>query len=163
MVTQRDLVGTWNLVSLEVRTTDGKPILDPRFPGSTGLFLWGTSPRGLQIYTADGHFSAAMMHTNRPSLSTKDVMDPSTDPGVLAIKQALLATYLSSAGTFEVRGGEELVHHVKVHLFPDEIGGTQQMGFSLTERRLVTYKPTPPIAFLGGQTAVTHSTWERAA
>ena len=162
MTTQRDLVGTWNLVSLEVRMTDGKPILDPRFPGSTGLFLWGMSPRGLQIYTADGHFSACMMHTNRPSLSTKDVMDPSTDPGVLGTKQALLATYLSSAGTFEVRG-EELVHHVKVHLFPDEVGGTQQMGFSLTERRLVTYKPTPPIAFLGGQTAVTHSTWERAS
>ncbi len=80
---------------------------------------------------------------------------------MLATKQALISTYLSSAGTYEVRGGEELVHHVAVHLFPDEVGGTQQMGFSLTERRLVTYKPTPPIAFLGGQTAVTHSTWER--
>ncbi len=43
MVTQRDLVGTWKLVSLEVRTKDNNAIIDPRFPGSTGLFLWGTS------------------------------------------------------------------------------------------------------------------------
>jgi hypothetical protein len=163
MTTPRDLVGTYNLVSLEVRTKDNQAIIDPRFPGSTGLFLWGMSPRGLLIYTEDGHFSACMMHTSRPALSTKDVMDPSTDPAVLGTKQALLATYLSSAGTFEVRGGEVLLHNVKVHLFPNEVGGTQDMGFVLTERRLVTHKATPPIAFLGGQTAVTHSTWERAS
>lgn len=161
MISRKDLAGTWKLVSLEARTTDGAPIIPPGVPGATGLFPWGPSPKGLQIYTEDGYFSATMMHTARPALSTKDVMDPSSDPSVLAVKQALLSTYLSSVGTYEIRGGEELIHHVQVHLFPNEVNGEQRIQFSLSGTRLVTYKPTPPVAFLNGQSAVSHTTWER--
>ena len=161
MTTRKDLVGVWRLVSLEARTTDGAPIIPPGALGATGLFPWGLHPKGLQIYTEDGYFSATMMHTSRPGLSTPDVMNPSSDPAVLAVKQALLATYLSSAGTYEVRGEGELIHRVHAHLFPNEVGGEQQIQFSLSSTRLVTYKPTPPVAFLNGQTAVSHTTWER--
>ena len=67
------LVGTWRLVSLEVRGSDGQ-VQYPYGPDATGYLM----------YSADGYMSAVVMSANRPSFAAGDSL-----PGALRSEQPL--------------------------------------------------------------------------
>ena len=61
-MTYDPFIGTWRLLSYEIRRADG----EIKYP-------WGQDPVGLLIYSGDGYISVAMMSANRPKFVDKDV------------------------------------------------------------------------------------------
>src|SRR5581483_9673848 len=92
--TAAQLVGTWQLVSIE-DTIAGKiqPAAD-----------LGAHPVGFLMYAADGHMCAALVDGDRPAW--KDPAKP-TD----AEKVAYYDTFIAYAGTFKVDGEKSIVYH----------------------------------------------------
>jgi hypothetical protein len=65
---KRQLVGTWTLVSW-----------DQTLPDGTKLQRFGASPRGVNVFTSDGHFFLMIERTDLPKIASNDPMNPSPD------------------------------------------------------------------------------------
>jgi len=118
-------VGTWKLLSYEVRSTDGKVI-----------YPWGERPEGRLMYAADGHVSVAMMAPDRPKFEARELKLGTAEEKVAAVDR-----YISYAGRWEVQG-DKVVHHVEVCLFPNWVGRDQKRNFKFEGDRL--YLSTDP-------------------
>ena len=134
-------VGTWRLVSSEVRSADGH-ISYPR----------GRNPVGYIIYSEDGYMSAVIMPANRPKFAAETLIEGSTDE-----KAAAADTYLSYCGKYEVQG-EKVIHRVEASLFPNWIGTALERTFQLDGNRLILI---PPPRLVNGRQQTSHLTWER--
>lgn len=134
-------VGTWRLLSYEVRRTDG----EVRYP-------WGQDPVGFLMYSEEGYVSVAMMSANRPRFAAKDIRRGTTEEKVAAVD-----TYISYCGRYEVQG-DTIIHHVEVCLFPNWIGNDQKRTFEFDGDRLLL--STEPIA-VGEMQWTGHLIWER--
>ncbi len=119
-------VGTWKLVSWEVKQSDG-----------TIHYLYGKDVVGYLIYTADGYMSAEIMDPDRQQ------NDPNF-PLEMAAAQTLpdpdraraYSTYLSYCGTYTVEGNT-VIHHVKAGLIPSWTGSEQVRLFKFDEGNLI--------------------------
>ncbi len=140
-MTQNPFVGTWRLLSYEVRRADG----EVRYP-------WGQDPVGLLMYSEEGYVSVAMMSANRPRFAAKDIKR-----GTIEEKVAAVDTYISYCGRYEVQG-DTVIHHVEVCLFPNWIGNDQKRTFEFDGDRLLL--STEPIA-VGEMNWTGHLIWER--
>ena len=126
MADSNSFVGTWKLVSWEVRQPDG-----------TIHYLYGRDVVGYLIYTADGYMSAEIMDPDRRQ-SNPDF------PLEMAAAQTLpdpdrvraYSTYLSYCGTYTV-GGNTVTHHVKAGLIPSWTGSEQPRSFKFDRGRLI--------------------------
>jgi hypothetical protein len=118
-------VGTWKLISYEVRSADGKVI-----------YPWGEKPEGRLMYADDGHVSVAMMAPGRPKFEARELKLGTAEEKVAAVDK-----YISYAGRYEVQG-DKVVHHVEVCLFPNWVGKDQKRNFRFEGRRL--YLSTDP-------------------
>ena len=78
-MTHDPFVGTWRLLSYEIRRADG----EIKYP-------WGQEPVGLLIYSGDGYMSVAMMSASRTRFVDKDVKKGSNEE-----KAAAVDTYVS--------------------------------------------------------------------
>src|SRR3954468_17661764 len=58
---QEQLVGTWNFVIAEITTTDGRKALP-----------FGDKPKGMLIFTADGHFSQIHVAGDLPRIASNN-------------------------------------------------------------------------------------------
>ena len=135
-------VGTWKLVSFEVRRPDGKV-----------TYPWGNDLVGRLMYTDDGYMSVAMMAADRPRFAAIDLTK-----GSMQEKVAAADKYISYAGRYEVQGSK-VIHHVDVSLFPNWVGGDQERNFEFEGNRLML--STDPVA--GDEKQKTgHLIWERA-
>ncbi|MFC1950974.1 lipocalin-like domain-containing protein [Chloroflexota bacterium] len=133
-------VGTWRLVSFEVRSNEGKV-----------YYPWGEHPVGYIMYNEDGYMSVSMMDPSRSLFGVSDL-----PRGTMEQKAAAADKYISYAGTYETRGGK-VIHHVDVSLFPDWVGGDQERKFKFEGNRLVlSTDPSPGDA--KGKTG--HLIWE---
>lgn len=105
LVTMNPLIGTWQLVSFEVRDADGR--VDAPF---------GADPVGFITYTADGFMS---IHFGRPDRAVLAVNDwrAATDAEIAAAARG----YLAYCGTYEVQDGK-VVHRVDLSLTPNWMG-----------------------------------------
>jgi hypothetical protein len=112
-------VGTWKLISYEVRAADGK-VTHP----------WGEHPEGRLMYSDDGHVSVAMMAPDRPEIAARELKFGTQEEKVAAVDK-----YISYAGRYEVRG-DKVVHHVEVCLFPNWVGKDQKRNFKFEGNRL---------------------------
>jgi hypothetical protein len=140
---EQAFVGTWRLVSYESRTADGRV----RYP-------FGRDAQGYLTYAAEGFMSVAIMGTHRPHFRmANDFAEGTPEEQLVAGKQ-----YLSYAGTYEVREGGVLLHHVEVSLFPNWVGGVQERLYTLEGDRLTL--STRPV-HIGGQLRTAHLVWER--
>ena len=139
MTEENPFVGTWKLISWEVRQLDG-----------TIHYLYGKNVVGYLIYTADGYMSAEIMDPDRQQ------SDPNF-PLELAAAQTLpdtdraraYSTYLSYCGTYTVEGNT-LTHHVKAGLIPSWTGSEQVRHFRFDHRQLIIESGNQKL------------TWERA-
>jgi hypothetical protein len=55
------IVGTWQLTAADVILPDGKQVAD-----------YGTSPRGIAIFTADGHYTVEIFRSDRMKFASGD-------------------------------------------------------------------------------------------
>jgi hypothetical protein len=120
--------GTWKLVSYEVRRADGKV-----------TYPWGDSPQGRLMYSEDDYVSVAMMGSDRTRFAARELK-----LGTPQEKVAAVDSYISYAGRYEVVGGNKVVHHVEVSLFPNWVGRDQVRSFKFDGNRLMlTTEPDP--------------------
>jgi Lipocalin-like domain len=135
------LIGSWRLVSMEYRYTDGRV----RYP-------YGRAASGYILYAADGRMSATIMGGGRAPFGG--------DFGrgaALAEKAAAFETALAYAGRYEFLG-DRVLHHVEVSLVPDWAGTTLERLIDLQGDRLVL---SNQLTTLNGRTRTTIIVWER--
>jgi len=134
-------VGTWRLVSLEMRKPDGQV-----------SYLLGGDAVGYIMYTEDGYMSVAMMSGDRPKFAAGDFRCGTTEEKVAAAD-----TYISYCGRYEIRG-DKIIHHIAVSFFPNWVGVEQERLFEFSGGRLSL--STPPFLAEGVQQTA-HLVWER--
>jgi len=134
-------VGTWRLVSLEMRKPDGQV-----------SYLLGRDAVGYIMYTEDGYMSVAMMSGDRPKFTAGDFRRGTTEEKVAAAD-----TYISYCGRYEIRG-DKIIHHIAVSFFPNWVGVEQERLFEFSGGRLSL--STPPFLAEGVQQTA-HLVWER--
>lgn len=115
------IAGAWKLQSWEIRYEDGRPSTLP----------FGSSPRGLLIYSADGWMSAVVCRRQRAEFPTD--RSPRTLDDRLAAEA--FRSYFHYAGTYRLEG-DCVIHEVRHALNPNFVGTGQRRRFSLVEPRL---------------------------
>jgi hypothetical protein len=119
-ITDRDLVGTWSLVTWDITYDDERPITYP----------WGADAQGMLIYAADHHVMVVVCSAGRPRLSTESVREAPVEQKVGAFE-----TYFSYAGTWELRDGE-VCHRISYALNPNVVGTDQIRQLALEGDKL---------------------------
>jgi hypothetical protein len=104
------LVGTWNFVIAEITAADGKK----NFP-------FGERPKGMLIFTADGHFSQVHVSGDLPKIASNNRL-AGTDADNRAIVHGTLALF----GTYTVDEAKKtLTFNVTASTFPNAAGTSQ--------------------------------------
>jgi hypothetical protein len=137
------LVGTWRLISMEVRTLAG----ETRYP-------WGRGVTGRLTYSSNAQMSLQIMKANRLPFSSEDL-----EGGTAEEIQAAFDGYHAYFGTYSFDGRAGTVtHRVEGSLFPNWIGREQKRSVKQSPRRLtLTSSPIP----FGGQEEVFQTVWDR--
>ena len=115
-------VGTWHLLSWELRAASG------------GIYHpLGEDAAGLLIYSADGYMAVSLTKPGRAPFGLPWLFE-----GAPAEKIAAMDSYASYAGRYEVREKEsKVMHFVEFSLFPNWVGTTQERFFKFDQDRLV--------------------------
>jgi len=139
------LVGSWDLVAVENRGTDGA-VERP----------FGERPQGRITYTADGYLSAHVMHADRAPFATGGLYS-----GTPAEKAAAYDSYIAYYGAYSVDPAAGTVtHKITGSLFPNWTGSSQTRYYALQGDELTL--STPPMERDGREITV-HVVWRRAA
>jgi hypothetical protein len=109
--TLRDkLVGTWDFVIAEITAADGKK-----------SFPFGERPKGMLIFTADGHFSQVHVSGGLPRIASNNRLS-GTDADNKAIVQGTLALF----GTYTVDEQKKtLTFNIQASTYPHAEGTSQ--------------------------------------
>jgi hypothetical protein len=83
---REQLVGTWSFVIAEIATADGKKSLP-----------FGDKPKGMLIFTADGHFSQVHVAGGLPRIASNNRL-----AGTAEDNKAIIAGTLALFGTYSV-------------------------------------------------------------
>ena len=143
MTTNEHFIGTWKLVSFEVRRSDG----DITLP-------WGKDVGGTLMYDSNGRFSVQLTQNGRTEFASGD-MQSGTEQEI----RSALGGYVAYYGTYDIDETERtMTHSVEGSLFPNWIGGSQTRFFEISSDRLTL--TTPPTQF-GGQEVRAALLWER--
>ena len=126
MADSNPFVGTWKLVSWEIRQPDG-----------TIHYLCGKDVVGYLIYTADGYMSSEIMDPDRQQSDPNFPLENAAaqtlpDPD----RARAYSTYVSYCGTYTV-DGDTVTHHVKAGLIPSWTGSEQVRHFKFDQGRLI--------------------------
>lgn len=140
-MTNNKFIGTWRLLSLEIRDANG--LVNHPF---------GKNAVGYLIYTTEGYMSATLMKANRLPFSAGDRFSASTEELVSAA-----LTYESYCGCYEIKSNK-VIHKVEASQFPNWIGIHQERYFEFAGNKLLL--STPPMLFSGKEQNV-YVTWER--
>ena len=116
------LVGTWRLVSLEVRDAEGRV-----------TYPLGRDAAGFITYAAHGHMAVQFGRAGRAQLAQGDWL-AAPDAEIAAAAR----DYFAYCGTYELRGGE-VVHRVEQSLLPNWIGAEQVPLVALDANRVSGY------------------------
>ena len=115
--TLRDqLVGTWSFVIAEITTADGKKTLP-----------FGDKPKGMLIFTADGHFSQVHVAGDLPKIASNNRL-----AGTDADNKAIVHGSLSLFGTYTVDEDKKTVtFKIEGSTFPNLAGVAQTRTIDL--------------------------------
>jgi hypothetical protein len=134
-----DLVGVWQLESLELRSADGQK-----------TFPMGPDAKGYISYNEDGFMSVAIMQQGRKPFNSNDIRG-----GTMEEQAEAAAGYLSYCGTYEVKQ-RQVVHHIEVSLFPNWISVDQIRSYEIEGDRLTL--STQPF-LVAGKEQTAHLLW----
>ncbi len=87
------LVGTWNFVVAEITAPDGKK-----------TFPFGETPKGIIIFTSDGHFAQIHVASDVPKIASNNRLT-----GTPEEYQAIMHRSISVFGTYTVDEGKKTV------------------------------------------------------
>jgi len=131
---QQQLVGTWTLVSHVVIRPDGARVDQ-----------FGPGPRGVLIFSADGHFATLNARSDLPKLASGSRSKMTSDEAQ-AIAQGTLAYY----GTYSVSDADKVMTvRIEGSTFANQIGTVQKR--LITSLASEEMKFTNPAATSGGQ------------
>jgi Lipocalin-like domain len=107
---REQLVGTWSFVIAEITTADGKKQLP-----------FGDKPKGMLIFTADGHFSQVHVAGGLPRIASNNRL-----AGTAEENKAILAGSLALFGTYTVDEAKKtLTFQIEASTFPNLEGVAQ--------------------------------------
>ena len=117
------IVGTWNFVVAEVAAPDGKK-----------SFPFGETPKGILIFTTDGHFAQIHVAADAPKIASNNRMT-----GTPEEYAAIMRRSLSAFGTYTVDEAAKTVTYTIVSSsFPNWEGEAQIRNIDkLTEEEFV--------------------------
>ena len=139
------LVGSWKLVSYEVRSDDGRRVIYPL----------GKDAKGYILYTPDGYMSAQIMQLDRPRYQAADPEGGADEESAQAARG-----YLAYSGPYHVEDESVVVHEAEVSLFPNWVEETLSRKAVLNGRRL-ELSTTAPVP-VGDEQLTAVLVWERA-
>src|SRR5258707_15230712 len=96
---REQIVGTWDFVIAEITTTDGRNTLP-----------FGDKPKGMLIFTADGHFSQVHVSGDLPRIASNNRLSgsPEDNRAIVHGSLALFGTYSVDEAkkrlTFKIEG-----------------------------------------------------------
>jgi hypothetical protein len=136
------LIGTWTLVSA----------VREEVPSGAIDYMFGETPRGTIIYSADGHMVALITRSDRQA--------PASGKPTAAEAEALYRSMLSYAGPYSIEG-DWVTHHVDLSWNQSFNGGQQKRRFRFEGDRLILSTPESrdPI---DGKLSVRRMTWKKA-
>jgi hypothetical protein len=113
---QEQLVGTWNFVIAEITTTDGRKGLP-----------FGDKPKGMVIFTADGHFSQVHVAGDLPRIASNNRLAGSPEDN-----RAIVHGSLALFGTYSVDEAKRtLTFKIEGSTFPNQQGTSQTRTIDL--------------------------------
>lgn len=147
LLEQNTLIGTWKMVSWEMKKPDGK-----------AYYPFNQNPVGYLLHTQEGYVSLNMMRADRPPLgiANKELMQARE----LLVKPELLkftwrryikdffryleasVNYVSYSGRYEVQSNQKLIHYVEVSIIPEWIGIDIEHTFELVGERCLLLRST---------------------
>jgi Lipocalin-like domain len=138
---KEQLVGTWTLVSSDQVRPDG-----------TNLQQFGSDPKGINVFDANGRFFVMIASADNSQIASKDPSKTNSEEDGLIVKS--IAYY----GTYTVNEEVKVISlHVDASTFPNQVGTDQKRTItSLTAGEL---KYSSPAAISGVQV---HQVWKRA-
>jgi hypothetical protein len=140
-MTGNPLVGTWKLVSAEIRSENNDI-----------YYLFGRNAVGYLIYNEDGYVSLSVMSPDRQLFSSDRLRYGST-----LEKAAAAETYMSYCGTYDLQG-DTVIHHVELSLFPNWVGSDLERIVEIIGDTLLLR--TRPI-LVDGRRQATYMIWKR--
>lgn len=138
------LIGTWKLVAVEIRFSNGDII-----------YPWGLQAAGHLVYAADGYMSAVISAGERAHFATDDLLT-----GTIEEQARAARSYISYGGPYEVQGNE-VIHHVEVSLFPNWIGQQQRRFIETVDAEQLVLRSAPLLA--SGREGIGYLIWKRRA
>jgi hypothetical protein len=119
------IVGTWVYVSSTAKLADGSP-------------FWGANPKGLMIFTPNGHFSWQLFRSDRPKFAGKNRMTATPDEN-----KATLQGSLAYFGTYSVNETDKTITtRTEGSTFPNSEGEEQKRIITrLTADELIYENP----------------------
>ena len=113
---QEQLVGTWNFIIAEITTADG---------GKTLPF--GDKPKGMLVFTADGHFSQVHVAGDLPRIASNNRL-----AGTAEDNRAIVHGSLALFGTYTVDEAKKtLTFRIEGSTFPNQQGTAQTRTIDL--------------------------------
>ncbi len=140
---KEQLVGTWKLVSVDNVRNDGSK-----------LQVFGPNPKGVVIYTSNGHFALVQIRSDLPRLAANS-RDRATPEENKAVVQGSIAYF----GTYSVNEADKvIIAQIEGSTFANLIGGADQKRIitSLTADELKFTNPATPSG------ATLQVVWKRA-
>ena len=134
-----ELVGTWRLVSFELRSPDG-----------TVSYPFGKDATGYLFYNDQGYMSAAFMGADRARPDSDDLAE--------VAKGVNFDAFNAYCGPYEVKD-DRVVHHVEVASLPQFTGTDQERLFRVDGDQLVL--ETVPLQ-ISSEAPVGLLVWQRA-
>lgn len=138
---KEQLVGTWTFASHTGKRADGSP-------------RWGTNPRGLLIFTAEGRYSLALMNPEVPKFASNNRLR-----GTAEEYKAAFEGSEAHFGRYSVNEAERtLTFHIESSTFPNSRGTEGKRPIIIIAGDELKYTNPAPAA--GG--APTEVGWRRA-
>jgi hypothetical protein len=122
------IVGTWNFVVAEVTAPDGKK-----------SFPFGETPKGILIFTADGHFAQIHVASDVPKIASNNRLTATPEEYA-----AIMRRSLSVFGTYTVdEANKTVTYTIASASFPNWEGETQTRSIDkLTADEFVNTNPS---------------------
>ena len=134
------LVGSWRLVSFELRNQAGEV-----------SYPFGPDVTGYLFYNADGYMSAAFMSAKRGAGPSEDLAD--------AGAASTYDSFMAYCGEYEVEG-DRIIHRVEVSSLAVWTGTVQERIFKIDGDRLTLM--TAPL-LIASETPIGHLVWDRVS
>jgi hypothetical protein len=125
------LVGTWTVVSWLETFKDGSK-----------LQRFGPDPKGVNIFTADGHFSIMFARPDLPKIASNDPMKPTPEEA-----NAITLGSVAYFGTYTVdEGSKTISFRIESSTLPNQLGRNQVRKITSLTADELSYTNNEPVA-----------------